>query len=203
MSIPMLWLAAALCALAAFALGRFLRAAGDELTLLGALRFAAGVGTLIFAGIALFSMREMMSFPVQIGVSVAIGAATTLSSFFRAERPQTWDGIAGNALVGTYAALFVFNGLHFGWQDNGHDSFIGLILLAFAVILLAASTRSLIRNWRDEDALDDEFGPQQGYIRRRSPVPIRVRAVAMMALMTAMLAALAYIEIPPLFGAAS
>jgi hypothetical protein len=199
MSTFALWLAAALCALAGFGLGRLVRAASDEFTILGALRFAAWVGALIFAAVALMSMREMMSLTAQIGISVAIGGASMLLPRVP-ERQRTATTIATDLLAAVYFALFAFQCLHFGWDAPGQKSFLPLVLLASLGVFLVTSVRSLIVNWRDADVLEDEFGRQQGYIERRSAIPVRIRAVGLMLLLAAGLAAMAYIEIASLFA---
>ncbi len=74
--------------------------------------------------------------------------------------------------------------------DTGTRMLTRSLVPAMGIIMLAASLplsiRYLHRHWHDEDALADEFGSSDGYIRR-SRVPIRAKAMLLTLAMSLLL----------------
>jgi hypothetical protein len=126
-----------------------------------------------------------------VSASLALGAvaALVLGSVFLlpgGREPPRWALWARMALVAIFLALFVVDAR--GGHEMQETIAYRAILLAAFVAALLLMLRSAIRNWNDEDALDEEFGPNDGYIVRPRRLSPRARAVASLVFLFAILA---------------
>lgn len=134
-----------------------------------------------------------------MSASIALGAlaALVLGSAFLlpgGREPPRWALWARLPLAAVLIALFVVDARGgYEMQDTIAYRAILLAALAAAALLMLLSA---VRNWNDEDALDEKFGPNDGYFARPRSLSPRARAVASIVLLFALLALTAGLAFP-------
>lgn len=135
-----------------------------------------------------------MSVGAETGLALAAGAIWAAALLV--PRPSLRMRLAMVALA---AALFGL--IAFGFVPEvdlfEHPAFLAVMLAAIAVALLL-SVAFLVRHWRDEDALAEEFGPEDGYIVRTHRPSARARAVLLLLFLAAGAFAVFMIAVPRL-----
>lgn len=113
-------------------------------------------------------------------ISLALGAAAglVLLSWLllpAGESAPRWSFFARIFLTAVWIALMIADAYGgYGTLRSPTFAMIALATGAGAALLLL---HSAVRNWRDEEALAGEFGPQDGYIVRRHLLSPKARAV--------------------------
>jgi hypothetical protein len=199
-----LWIAAAGCALSAwlvFHLDRRLRprprvAEGEpapwappgQNPFPGALTAVLAVAAANFAATGLWRIGTDLKLWQQIALAAIFPVLAVAAMLLdRSSEPRKPWNMVILLLWTVYVGWVIFDLIHYQPDHQGMTPLIGA--LGFAAWLLWF----LIRNWHDEDALSEEFDPREGYRRRRSAMPVRVRAVLMLGFTIAMLAAIFFL----------